>query len=185
MSFDAAFGPPIARDNSRSARAAAVAWCRRSLFARLARNPHRSEIAVAVMYAAELAAGDAPAKAAKHAAGRAQLELLSPSDVVALLDVARASRDAAPDPLARAWADRACSVLSEIGAVITTRVAAPQVPYDYSSYDYSSRDKDAMRRYKALSAQLGREIDFDLPADEILVRAIHVELDAIHGPVPS
>ena len=74
MSYDDAFGPPDASLLERSARATAIKWVRTSIFSRCARNPHRSELSVSVMYLAELDAGDFPAaKRGRLEAARSKL----------------------------------------------------------------------------------------------------------------
>lgn len=112
MSLTDAFGPLSTQASS----ADAIAWVRSSLFARMKGNRYRSPLSIAIMYAAELAAGNVPAKRLrKLEAGRESLEKLGVNDIQRALDVARSAEKAAPDSASREWAARAVAVLSEIG----------------------------------------------------------------------
>lgn len=112
MSLTDAFGPLSTQASS----ADAIAWVRSSLFARMKGNRYRSPLSIAIMYAAELAAGNVPAKRLrKLEAARESLEKLGVGDLQRALDVARSAEKAAPDSASREWAARAVAVLSEIG----------------------------------------------------------------------
>ena len=106
-------GPPSARSEQTDA----IAWVRSSIYSRFGRSMrYRSRFSVAIMYAAELAAGDVrPGRRAKLEEGRADCEAASVEELQLALGVLRAARKAAPTDLARQWADRAAAVLSEIG----------------------------------------------------------------------
>ena len=112
MSLTDAFGPL----STQASHADAIAWVRSSLFARMKGNRYRSPLSIAIMYAAELSAGNVPAKRLrKLEAARESLERLGVDDLQRALDVARSAEKAAPDNATREWAARAVSVLSEIG----------------------------------------------------------------------
>lgn len=96
------------------ARSAAIAWCRSSIFSRLGRRcAFRSEVAVAVMFAAELDAGDVPiARLSKLEKGASTLARASFDELMLVYQVAEKGLAAAPGPLEKEWMTRALSVIS-------------------------------------------------------------------------
>lgn len=153
MSYDDAFGPADPAILERTERNAAIKWVRASIFSRSAGNPHRSRLACAVMYLAELDAGDFPAeKRPKLEAARAELERLAASDLAAVIATCRAAENAAPTSLSRSWAARAAGALERSAESRHARPAAPAGP--------SRRDLEraAERRLEASSPEYAADL---------------------------
>lgn len=119
MSYADAFGPVPETVTANSRRNAAVSWVRTSLFSRLKGNPHRSKVAVAVMYTAELSRpGVMPARRDKLEDARARLGRLDLCELDSILEAVRAAHAAAPNEDARRWAGFAEAALRDVRAQI-------------------------------------------------------------------
>lgn len=179
MSYEDAFGPPKLRDQSRSSRAQAIAWVRRSIFSRSVGNPHRSELAVAVMYAAEHLVGGAPLERAdKHKGGWDSLMKLSDAELQQTLRAAAAARAAAPNDTTKMWAGHAIAALSKI------RTAKPlTAPRKWRAEDGEMEsDADFARKV----ARLGELNHLEWPE---IVKTLRAEgfmvSDEVEEPAPS
>lgn len=122
MSLTDAFGPPPKKGSD----AAAIQWCRSSIYARLGPgHAHRSPLSIALLYAAELAVRvadeDLPRdRRRKLEAARAALEKLSHAEVMSTLQTVRESIEGAPGEPERLWGRRVEVVLCELA-----RASAP------------------------------------------------------------
>lgn len=116
MSLTDAFGPPAKKGSD----AAAIQWCRSSIYARLGPgHAHRSPLSIALLYAAELSVRREDPELPKDRrkkleAAHAALLKLSHVECMATLRTVRESIEGAPGEPERLWGRRVEAVLCEL-----------------------------------------------------------------------
>lgn len=177
MSYLEAFGPAVIRDKSRTERARAIAWVRRSLFSRLHDNPHRSRISVVVMYAAEHhAGGSTPGLETKHRDGWDTLCLLDDAELENLRRLVSRTLGAAPTDATKTWAGNALAALERIRAGKAVAPPRKARPEELGLESDSEFDAKIRRRDELYAAGMGdAEVLEKLRAEGFRVRLVGEE----------